>query len=76
VKLAPNILGTYEYAFRPPELVRQSIKYDNRAAVAVSLQFWAAAQNTRDKVSTAEVEVPTNDALELLAEGYAAAFER
>ena len=68
MKGAHDMLRTYQHGLQF-ELVRPAVKLDNRASAARSLQFWAATQNAREKV-TAAVDVPSNDAVERLAEGY------
>lgn len=67
---AEDTLWTYEHATRV-ELVRPTVKFDNRAVAAAGLRFWAEAQNAGEKVSI-DVELPSNDAVERFAEGYAA----
>lgn len=74
MKPAQDMLRTYEHGLQF-ELVRPSVKFDNRASAARSLEFWPAAQNALEKV-TAGVEVPGNDAFERLAEGYVDARRR
>ncbi len=75
MKLAADILPDYEYAFRQPEFVRPAVKYDNRVVAVESLRFWVTAQNPLEKIAAPEVELPSNPASELFAEGYAAALE-
>lgn len=74
MKPAQGSLWNDEPTFLRPELVRAAAKEDNRDLIAAMLRFWPLVQNRVDKVPTTELEIPTNDALALLAEGYAAAF--
>jgi hypothetical protein len=75
MKSAADPLRGYEYSFLQPEFVGSALKYANRAILAGGLRLWMSAQNPLQIPAAPEVELPSNPAPELLAEGYAAALE-